>query len=573
MYFFLTLNKNGDVGYFPAGEKDRLPPGICCLKRPLPLGLIQNAQDWTNKRKKGRFWGSGLKERQCDRVKSELCRLLNGQEWNVPKLSSQEDFVTSDCQLASSIDGRELMFQAFDELVLGRQLSWGELKILARELRCEAEIILAFAHLNVERNMAEWVPAVVPQGKGWQCQRCGERNIKEWPSYYGRAGTCLSCKTLGPSTSLEAFYRDHRPLLKGQENVNFYPHWPLTEAQNLASGQVLAFLNNSAQPKALLWAACGSGKTEVCFPSAARALEEGKSVLFAAPRQDVIHDVAPRLKRDFPGVPIQVLTGSVPIRYQRGNLVLATTHQVLRFWQAFDVIFLDEMDAFPYQGSEALEWGLTHALRPKGKLIYLTATPSLEALKEVRRGNMLLIRLPARHHRYPLPIPVVEKYRNPFDPKSNLLSLNKARFESIRQAGRILVFVPKISWIQPWVNCFRRYFPDWKIEGSYSSDKERFDKISDLRQGKFDLFVSTTILERGITLEGIQVVVLGAEHPIFDERALVQMAGRVGRTRENPSGTIVFMSCSNSTAMKTAIQWIKDQNRLALKQGLIDLRT
>jgi competence protein ComFA len=108
------------------------------------------------------------------------------------------------------------------------------------------------------------------------------------------------------------------------------------------------------------------------------------------------------------------------------------------------------------------------------------------------------------------------------------------------------------------------------VDGSYSADPGRSSKIEKLRQGEFDLFVSTTILERGITLPGIQVVVLGADHPVFEERALVQMAGRVGRTRESPGGRVVFLSKQRTPAMKTAVQWIEEQNRLAMELGLID---
>lgn len=108
------------------------------------------------------------------------------------------------------------------------------------------------------------------------------------------------------------------------------------------------------------------------------------------------------------------------------------------------------------------------------------------------------------------------------------------------------------------------------MDGSYSADPARSSKIERLRQGKFDIFVSTTILERGITLPGIQVLVLGADHPVFDERALVQMAGRVGRTRENPEGRVVFMSVRLTPAMRTAVQWIEEQNQLAMELGLIE---
>ncbi|WP_407306271.1 DEAD/DEAH box helicase family protein [Desulfosporosinus sp. SB140] len=566
MRFFLTLNEGGDVSFSPFREMDKLNSGVSYLNTPLPLSVIQALQDQMQRRT---FFDLCSRGNKCDRSKTKVLRVLREQNWYSRDLIWEESIVSSSLRVPEGVEMTDPHYQAFDRLVRGRQLSLGDLRALSFELKLEEGTIIRFAHVNVERKKAEWVPAVKPQGRGWQCQRCGERDVEEWPSYFGRAATCPSCKALGSSTSLEVLYRDHRTLLEDHKEVSFHPHWPLTEAQRLAGEQVLEFMSDVSQNKALLWAACGSGKTEVCFPAAVWALNQRKSVLFAAPRQDVIHDVAPRLKRDFPGLSIQVLMGSAPIRFQSGGMVLATTHQVLKFWRAFDVIFLDEMDAFPYQGSRALEWGVTQALRPDGKLLYLTATPSAQGLKEVQQGDMRLIQLPARHHRFPLPVPTIERYPHAFDLKENP-TLNKGCFEALRQEGPILVFVPKISWIQPWINHFSRYFPGWHIDGSYSSDPGRLSKLEKLRQNKFDLFVSTTILERGITLERIQVVVLAADHSIFDERALVQMAGRVGRTRENPVGSVVFMSQLESPSMKTAIRWIEAQNRLALERGLID---
>ncbi|MDQ7093047.1 DEAD/DEAH box helicase family protein [Desulfosporosinus sp. PR] len=566
MRFFLALNERGDVSFSPFQEMDKQNSGVRYLNTPLPLTAIQAVQEQMRRRT---FYGFRPKGKKSDYSKARLLKVLEERNWPIQNPVWEENVPSSDCKTVQTAEMTNSQYQTLDHLIRGRQLSRRDLQVLARELKVEEEAIIRFAHANVKKGEAEWVPAVKPQGRGWQCQRCGERDVEEWPSCYGRAATCPSCKALGPSTSLGVFYRDRRPLFEDLKEVLFQPHWVLTEAQSLASAQVLEFMSATSQNKALLWAACGSGKTEVCFPAAAWALRQGRSVLFAAPRQDVIHDIAPRLKRDFPGLALQILTGSVPVRFQQGGLVLATTHQVLRFWQAFDVIFLDEMDAFPYQGSPALEWGLNHALRAHGKLLYLTATPSPKGLKEIRQGNMRLIQLPARHHRSPLPVPTIEKHSSAFDPKTNPV-LDKACFEALHREGPILVFVPKISWIQPWVNQFRRYFPDWQIDGSFSSDPGRSLKLEKLRRNEFDLFVSTTILERGITLERIQVVVLAADHSVFDERALVQMAGRVGRTRENPGGNVVFMSHAESPGMKTAIRWIETQNRLARERGLID---
>lgn len=569
MLFYLMLKEDGTVSYAPSLKFDQHSDVISYLSPPLSLSNILLIQKRTQRRN---FFFFRNKERKWRDTQLEILKSVQEFGWKA------QTFIWQDVVPSAPLIIRDRRNQrsdseaqkAFQSLVLGRQLSFGDLRGLAKELKIEVEEITELAHSCVLAGKAQWVPALKRQGSGWQCQRCGEVDVEEWPSFYGMAATCRSCESIGSCTSLDVLYRDQRPLLDGgPADVLFQPHWILTEAQRLASDQVLGFITDDPGKTALLWAACGAGKTEVCFPSAAWALKQGKSVLFAAPRQDVINDVVPRLQRDFPGYPLQVLTGMAPTKFQTGRMVLATTHQVLRFWRAFDVVFMDEMDAFPYHGNGALEWGLNHALRPDGKMLYLTATPSPEGLKGVQRGQTRLIRLPARHHRVPLPIPIWEKSHHSLDPH-RCLGAESTLLETLRLQGPILVFVPKISWIDPWVKCLQQQFPQWCVDGSYSSDPGRLAKLSRLRQGKYDLFVTTTILERGITLAQIQVVVLAADHPVFDERALVQMAGRVGRTRESPKGNAVFVAQQMTTAMKTAVQWIKEQNKCARELGLIE---
>ncbi|HBW36998.1 DEAD/DEAH box helicase family protein [Desulfosporosinus sp. BICA1-9] len=568
MLFYLTLKKNGNVSSSPLREWDKQDFGASYLSTPLPLAVIEEIKDQVQRPKPPDLWNFG----KSTNLKQEIIKRLNTICGNSLVFNWEEiDPIALPHQGLLEEETKDERGVRFNQLVLARQLSNRDLRGLARELKIQEERVTELAHRNVLQGKAQWVSSVRQQGRGWQCQRCGEEDVEEWPSLYGMAATCRSCESIGVSTSMEVLYRDQRSLMESPREVNFQPHWDLTEAQRLASQQALQFIQEASEKKALLWAACGAGKTEVCFPSAAWALKQGKSVLFAAPRQDVIYDILPRLQRDFPGYPLQMLTGTSSIKFQSGGLVLATTHQVLRFWQAFDVIFMDEMDAFPYQGSKALAWGLQHALCQGGKILYLTATPSPESLNLIKRGQMRLIQLPARHHRNPLPIPVWHQARHAIEPNEDRSNDEwTLLIRALRREGPILVFVPKISWVRSWIQAFRKSFPDWLIDGSYSSDPERAPKIKRLIQGEFDLFVSTTILERGITLSEIQVVVLGADHPIFDERALVQMAGRVGRTRECPGGGVVFISKHISPAIKTAIQWIEGQNRRAMELGLLD---
>ncbi len=464
--------------------------------------------------------------------------------------------------------GFKKRIREFDSIIRGHLVTEGELGRLAAQSGTDLENIGRMVHRRVLQGWGEWIPAVRPEGKSWRCQRCGETDLEEWPGVWGITATCRSCSSLGVCSSQQVLYRDKLSLEKSTGPVHFDLQPSLTLAQKRASAQVLEFVRHSHLKEALLWAACGAGKTEVCFPSAAWALAEGMSVLFAAPRQDVINDVAPRLQRNFPGLQFQVLSGKTPVKYQKGNLVLATTHQILRFYQAFDLVFLDEMDAFPYEGSRMLQWGLKQALAAGGKILYLTATPSKALLRRNNQEGKNLIRLPARHHRYPVPVPEWLKFH--YLPEKPGLNKMEAHLQNMVSRGVTIIFVPKISWVLPLVQYLRIKYPEWGIEGSYSADPARKQKIEGLGQGSYRLFICTSILERGVTIPNAQVVVLAADHQVFDGRALVQMAGRAGRAKEFPAGQVLFVSKRKVPAVTEAINWIREQNFYAASLGLID---
>lgn len=40
------------------------------------------------------------------------------------------------------------------------------------------------------------------------------------------------------------------------------------------------------------------------------------------------------------------------------------------------------------------------------------------------------------------------------------------------------------------------------------------------------IIVCTTVLERGMTVENVQVIILHGEHPLFDKEILIQIAGQ-----------------------------------------------
>jgi competence protein ComFA len=82
--------------------------------------------------------------------------------------------------------------------------------------------------------------------------------------------------------------------------------------------------------------------------------------------------------------------------------------------------------------------------------------------------------------------------------------------------------------------------------------------------------LTTTILERGVTFPNIDVAVVGAEDDTFTESALVQIAGRVGRSPQFPTGDITFFHYGITRAMIRARNQLLRMNRQARMKGLID---
>jgi len=104
------------------------------------------------------------------------------------------------------------------------------------------------------------------------------------------------------------------------------------------------------------------------------------------------------------------------------------------------------------------------ATAPGGRRIRMTATPDHELLRQAEAGESALIRVPARYHGYPLPVPeLVEdrtlgdalagdgaEGRRPFRPSRRLLSLVERSLAAGPAQARVLVFVPTVA-LAEWV--------------------------------------------------------------------------------------------------------------------------
>ena len=462
-------------------------------------------------------------------------------------------------------------------LLQGRKLYKSEIiKLVRKNDSLSANLDKALLQLGLV-NKLSLVPAVSYEGDELVCQRCGGRNLVELDCNYCSSQDyyCQDCILLGEARGCRGLY-----LIPGDQQLEFKSiqlqlDFSLTGLQKEIAGKLVDFLW-TPEEEMLLWAVCGAGKTEVSFNVIVEALAQGSKVLFAIPRKDVVVELAERLRAAFPTVEIKALYGGTNERYQQADLVVATTHQLLRYYRAFDLVILDEMDAFPYEGSEMLQWALKEAKKEEGKLIYLTATPKEEQLS----SGMPIVKLAARYHGHPLPEPELIEADLDYQQEEEELSLPpevvaKLKSSLAQDLSQVFLFVPTKKLVELVTDYLAPQFPvvngqSW-VQGSHSQDKNRDEKREAFVAGEYPILVSTTIMERGITVEKANVLVLFADWDfIFTEQTLVQMAGRAGRSAKYPAANVWFIGAKISRAMEVAQNQIMTLNQEARGDELID---
>src|SRR5690606_23829891 len=107
----------------------------------------------------------------------------------------------------------------------------------------------------------------------------------------------------------------------------------------------------------------------------------------------------------FQDVPVLALYGGSETKDATSSLIIATTHQLLRYQHAFDVLIIDEIDAFPFHADPSLAFAANRAKKERNTTIYLTATPRNEHKKRIHQKKLPHTFVPIRFHGHPLPVP------------------------------------------------------------------------------------------------------------------------------------------------------------------------
>ena len=248
------------------------------------------------------------------------------------------------------------------------------------------------------RAQAKEIPSIREEKGKLRCGRCNSLIERENQLPVG-AYYCRECLILGRVRSDQKLYSF--PQEDFPKNQVLKWQGQLTEFQGKVSEGLLDALEK--RQNTLVHAVTGAGKTEMIYQVLARVIDRGGSVCLASPRIDVCLELYRRLKEDF-SCEIALLHGESEA-YFRSPLVIATTHQLLKFYRAFDLLIVDEVDAFPYVDNPMLYHAVEHSVKEDATTIFLTATSTDELDKRVQKGQLKRLSLPRRFHGNPLTIP------------------------------------------------------------------------------------------------------------------------------------------------------------------------
>ena len=378
-------------------------------------------------------------------------------------------------------------------------------------------------------------------GNNFVCPRCGNSDPK-YVGYLKGKPYCRFCISMNGKTA-----KEKRP---GHGSVILKLDYSLSKEQKALSDKLV--LNYADKKDTLVNAVCGAGKTELIYAVMAQCLSLGKNVAFAVPRRDVVIELSQRIHMVFPNNSIVSVYGGHTEKLI-ADIVVLTTHQMYRYEKYFDLIILDEIDAFPFKDNKLLREMFFRAV--KGTIIMMSATPSKDVIEYFSEDGREILELNTRFHKHPLPVPDVIK-RIGFLKIPYLISKVK---HYISEGKKVFVFAPTISRCELIYKIMKIFVKNGTFV--HSKCKDRSLKIKNFKKGKLDYLVTTAVLERGVTFKDLQVIIYDADNDLYNSQTLIQISGRVGRKIDAPKGEVIFLVNKATSEIDDAIKTIRRKNQ------------
>ena len=187
----------------------------------------------------------------------------------------------------------------------------------------------------------------------------------------------------------------------------------------------------------------------------------------------------------------------------------------------------------------------------RGQFVFSTATVNDFLNLYLKKMKCEEVNLYVRPSLKPMYIPKVLYMPNLFIYLSLIFLLRKCP-----EQGIIFVSSKKMA-----VLVYRLLKPFFSVCYVYSDYEKRDENILKFRNDVYRYAISTTVLERGISLNRISVYILYDHPDAFDTSSLVQIVGRVRRGLNSETGEAYIISSVFSKDIRGCINQLKEANR------------
>ena len=306
-----------------------------------------------------------------------------------------------------------------------------------------------------------------------------------------------------------------------------------TEDQQGAIDAVLEDLSVGRPMDRLVCGDVGFGKTEVALRAAFATAIAGKQVAVVVPTTLLARQHYRTFQERFQGLPIEIAHASrfVPAAEMKkvkagladGTIdIVVGTHALLGKTVTFRdlaLVVVDEEQHFGVAHKERLK-----ELRAEVHVLTLSATPIPRTLQLALTGvrELSMIATP------PVDRLAVRTFVTPFDP----LIIREALLRERYRGGQAFYVVPRIEDIAEVRTFLERQVPEAKVAVAHGqmASGQLEDVMTAFYEGKFDVLLSTTIIESGLDIPTANTLVVHRAD-MFGLSQLYQLRGRVGRAK------------------------------------------
>ena len=292
----------------------------------------------------------------------------------------------------------------------------------------------------------------------------------------------------------------------------------------------------------LLCGDVGFGKTEVAMRVAFKAVTDNKQVAVLVPTTLLAEQHYDNFVSRFANFPVNIEVVSrfksakditeICKKLEEGKIdIIVGTHKLLndKFkYKDLGLLIIDEEQRFGVKHKEKIKH-----LKNTVDVLTLSATPIPRTLHMSLIGirDLSVIETPPRE-RQPI---------QTFVTAQNKMVIKEAVMNEINRGGQVFYVYNRVETIDEKYLELKRLLPDINIAYAHGrmSQRELENIMSDVIDRKYDMLISTTIIETGIDISNVNTLIV-EDADRFGLSQLYQLRGRVGRSSREAYAYLMY---------------------------------